>query len=367
MEGEGETERPADADGRTVLVTGGLGFIGSHFVRHLLRSEPPTRVVNLDAGTYAANPENLRAVRDDPELAERYREVEGDVADGETVDAVFGEHAPDVVVNFAAESHVDRSIVDAAPFVRTNVDGVRVLLEAARRHGMPRFCQVSTDEVYGDVAGEPTATSEEAPFRPSSPYAASKAAAEHLCGAYRRTHGVPVVIARPSNNYGPNQHPEKLIPLALYRLLAGEEVPVYGDGRQERDWIHVEDCVRGIRAVLRHGRPGRAYNLSTGLRRTNRKLLTTLCRIVAGGTGRDADALAARLVQVEDRPGHDRRYAPDPERAERELGWQATIPFQEGLRRTVRWYREHPGWVEGAADEEFAAHVRRVYREGWDA
>lgn len=355
------TEAERGRDG-AVVVTGGCGFIGSHFVRLLLREEPRVTVVNVDRLTYAASPENVGEAAADP----RYRLVRADIADREAMDRVFEEAEPDLVVNFAAESHVDRSVLDAGPFVESNVRGVQVLLDLCLAHDVGRFVQISTDEVYGDVPEEAGETDEDAPLRPSSPYAATKAAADHLCASYRRTHGFPVLTVRPSNNYGPNQYPEKLIPLALRKLREGEPVPLYGDGEQKRDWLYVEDSTRGILRAVREGRPDATYNFSTGERRMNREVVDLLCELVAGETSGDPEDLRGLVERVRDRPGHDRRYAPDARRARRELGWRPEVGFREGMRRTVRWYLENEGWVRRTLDEDFREYEARVYERSWE-
>lgn len=346
----------------TLLVTGGLGFIGSHFVRLVLREWPGVRVVNLDKMTYAGNPENLAEVADHP----AYVFVKGDIADRATVESVFSEHRPRIVVNFAAESHVDRSILDARPFLATNVAGVQMLLEGSRSQPVERFVQISTDEVYGDIPPGAPPADEDAPLRPSSPYSASKAAADLLCLAYARTYGVPIVIVRPSNNFGPNQFPEKLIPLMIRNALAGETLPVYGEGEQMRDWIYVEDAARGIARVVREGCVGAVYNVSTGEERPNIEVVRRLCQIIAEQAGRDPAETASGLRFVPDRPGHDRRYATVPRRIREELGWRPSVPFEEGLVRTVRWYLSHPGWVERVVSGEYLTYYQAVYDRRWE-
>jgi len=344
---------------RTILVTGGCGFIGSHFVRHLLR-ERPWNVVNLDKLTYAGDLGRLSDVAAEP----RYRFVQADIADAAAVQEIVHEVAPWAIVNFAAESHVDRSILDPAPFLRSNVQGVHVLLEAARHCGVARFLQVSTDEVYGDAEGLPPRT-EEDPLCPSSPYAASKAAADLLCLAYWRTYGTPVLIARSSNNYGPYQHPEKLIPLTIRNLLRGEPVPVYGDGTQRRDWLFVEDNCRALLAVLEAGKPGKVYNIATGVQISNVELVRRICLEVATRLGQDPGELLVRVQHVRDRPGHDRAYAVSIERATTELGWKATVDLEDGLRRTVGWFLANREWLERAADESYRLYYEAVYLRGW--
>ncbi|MFN3484532.1 MAG: dTDP-glucose 4,6-dehydratase [Planctomycetota bacterium] len=332
-----------------LLVTGGCGFIGSNFIRFVLAERPDVRVVNLDALTYAAHPGNLEGVDRDP----RYRFVHGSIVDEDRVDRLMGEGV-DAVVHFAAESHVDRSLYGPVEFVRTNVQGTLTLLETARRHGVGRFVQVSTDEVYGSLPAQGRFT-EETPLHPNNPYAATKAAADLMAGAYAHTFGLPVVVTRSSNNYGPRQHPEKLIPLCIANAMEDRELPVYGDGLQVRDWLYVEDHCRGILAALERGRPGEVYNFGGGDERTNLEVVRAILRRVG-----KPDSLI-RLVQ--DRPGHDRRYAIDFSKARRELGWSPQVPFEEGLARTVAWYRENSGWMARARDEEY----RRFYEKHYGA
>ena len=325
------------------LVTGGAGFIGSNFVRHLLAERLEARVVNLDKLTYAGNPANVADVAADM----RYDFVHGDICDAELVDDVMKDI--DVVFNFAAESHVDRSIEADTPFVRTNVTGTAVLLSAALRHGVRRFVQISTDEVYGELpwrdpeappppgSGPVPRFTEATPLTPRSPYSATKAAADHLVHAYHATHGLDTVITRCSNNYGPYQHPEKLIPLMITRALADQPLPVYGDGLNVRDWIHVEDHCAGVLAAAEKGRAGRVYNLGGDAERTNLSVVRTLLGIL----GKPESLVGF----VEDRTGHDRRYAIDFSRASSELGWRPERDFVDGLADTVQWYLENEGWV----------------------
>jgi dTDP-glucose 4,6-dehydratase len=344
---------------RTLLVTGGCGFIGSHFVRMALGTGA-WRVVNLDKLTYAGNLENVTDVLESP----HHRFVRGDIADRQGVRTLLAEERPWAVVNFAAESHVDRSILDPTPFLQTNVLGTQVLLEAAREARVERFVQVSTDEVYGDAEGKDP-FHESSPLTPSSPYAASKAAADLLCLAYARTYGVPVLIVRSSNNYGPYQFPEKLIPLLIRNALAGEVLPVYGDGLQRRDWLYVEDNCRAILRVLEAGRVGAIYNVGTGQERTNLEVVRTLCRILGEEAGLDPTEILRRVRHVADRPGHDRRYAMQTDRVRRELGWSPQVPFEEGLRRTIRWYLRHPDWVARVTTGEYLQYYEAVYLRRW--
>jgi dTDP-glucose 4,6-dehydratase len=331
----------------TVLVTGGCGFIGSNFIRTLLDGDPDVTVINFDALTYAGNPANLEDVAGSP----RYRFVRGDITDPAAVRrAVRG--GVGAVVNFAAESHVDRSIDDASPFLRTNVLGTQVLLDAVRDLGVPRYLQVSTDEVYGSL-GPTGSFTEESPLAPNSPYAASKASADLLVRSYHHTFGVHAVITRCSNNYGPYQFPEKLIPLFISNLLDGEPVPVYGDGQQVRDWVHVTDHCRALERVLRDGRPGEVYNIGGRCERTNLDLTHALLRI----TGRPASLIR----YVKDRPGHDRRYAIDCTKIERELRWRPWVPFDDGLRDAVAWYRQHQAWVRDVRSGDYRRYYAKHY------
>ncbi len=348
---------------RTVLVTGGAGFVGSGFVALALSSRPDWRVVVLDALTYAGNLENLEGL--DARFADRYRFVRGDVADGAAVGRLFAEEAPSAVVHFAAESHVDRSLLGPLDFVRTNVLGTATLLEAARGAWAPgggRFLQVSTDEVYGAL-GETGRFTEETPLAPSSPYSASKAAADQLVLAYHRTFGLDTVVTRCCNNYGPRQFPEKLIPFLIARFVDGQTLPVYGKGENVRDWIHVDDHSRGVLLALEGGRAGQVYNLGARCERRNLDLVRGLARELASAAGGDPDRALSRVVFVKDRPGHDWRYALDPSKAERELGFRPEVPFDAGLRATVRWYLDHEPWWRRVQTGEYREFVRRTYED----
>ncbi|MFC9095104.1 dTDP-glucose 4,6-dehydratase [Streptomyces sp. NPDC057072] len=313
-----------------ILVTGGAGFIGSEFVRRWLNSEPTAHVTVLDKLTYSGVEENLAFVARHP----GYRFVRGDVCDPDVVDQVTA--GQDAVVHFAAESHVDRSITGAGPFVHTNVVGTQVLLDAALRHRVGRFLQVSTDEVYGSISEG--SWTEEWPLAPSSPYSASKAAADLLVLACHRTHGMDVVVTRCTNNYGPHQFPEKVVPLFITNLLDGKNVPLYGDGRHIRDWLHVSDHCQGIELVLRGGRSGEVYNIGGGTEVSNHKLTGLLLDAV----GADWD----RVTYVADRKGHDLRYSLDDSKIREQLGYAPRFPFAEGLAATVAWYRDNRSWWE---------------------
>ncbi|HJW74363.1 MAG TPA: dTDP-glucose 4,6-dehydratase [Thermoleophilia bacterium] len=328
-----------------IVVTGGAGFIGSHFIRLVLREHPDDEVVNLDKLTYAGNLDNLR----DVEGNERYTFVKGDICDAEVVDAVT--RGADALVNFAAETHVDRSITGADDFIRTDVLGTHVLLEAAREHELARYVQVSTDEVYGSI--DDGAFTEDDPLRPSSPYSAGKAAADMLVTAAATTFGLPVLITRSSNNFGPNQYPEKLIPLFVTNALEDRPLPVYGDGLQMRDWIHVEDNCRAIDLVLRRGPAGEIYNVGAGNERSNLDLTRRVLRLL----GKDDDLIRF----VDDRPGHDRRYALDCEKLHA-LGWEPRLPFDDGLAATVDWYRENSWWWHPIKSGQWKEYYAAQYR-----
>jgi dTDP-glucose 4,6-dehydratase len=334
-----------------VLVTGGAGFIGSNYVR-LLIAEGDDRVVNLDLLTYAGNLENLAGLEDHP----RYRFIKGDIGDLASVTALLAEERIDAVVNFAAESHVDRSIDAPFEFLDTNARGTLALLQAARVRGVARFVQVSTDEVYGSLAPDAAAFTETSPIAPNSPYAASKAAADFLCRAYHHTFGLPVVITRCSNNYGPYQFPEKLIPLMLANALEDKPLPVYGDGQNVRDWLYVEDHCRAIDLVLRRGTPGEVYNI--GGRNEWRNL--DLVRQLLATLGKPESL----ITFVPDRLGHDRRYAMDASRIERELGWTPAHDFPRGLRRTVDWYLANRPWWEKIRSGVYRDYYARLYGDG---
>jgi dTDP-glucose 4,6-dehydratase len=319
---------------KRILVTGCCGFIGANFVRYELEVDTAIEITNLDALTYAGNPDNLTGIEADP----RYRFVHGDIADRPLVMKLLAKEKFDALVNFAAESHVDRSINDATPFLRTNVQGTQYLLDAARSAGVTRYVQVSTDEVYGTLEIDAPAFSETTPLAPNSPYAASKASADLLVRAAYHTFGLNTVITRCSNNYGPYQFPEKLIPLFITNAMAEIPLPVYGDGRQVRDWIHVLDHCCGIDAAMRRGRPGEVYNFGGKSERYNIDVTRTILALCG-----KPESL---IRHVTDRLGHDRRYAINCTKAETELGWRPTVTFEKGLAETVRWYQTHATWIE---------------------
>jgi dTDP-glucose 4,6-dehydratase len=330
-----------------IFVTGGAGFIGSAFLRLLIK-ETPHRVVNLDKLTYAGNLENLTAV----EHNERYRFVQGDICNREVVESVIREERPDAIVHFAAESHVDRSILSPEPVIRTNVFGTFTLLEAARKFGLERFLHVSTDEVYGSLE-PPREAAEDDALNASSPYSASKASSDLLARSYFVTYRVPVVVTRASNNYGPYQFPEKLIPLMIANAIEGRPLPVYGDGMQVRDWLYVEDHCRAILMVLTKGRIGEIYNIGGNCSLPNMEVV----RRVLALTGQRETL----IEYVTDRPGHDRRYALSSEKLMRETGWQPKMDFQLGLVSTIEWYRAHTEWIARVRSGEYRAYYERNY------
>jgi len=349
---------------RSILVTGGAGFIGTNFIRYLLETVGyDGRIVNLDALTYAGNAENLADLENGPASA-HYTLVRGDICDRPLVERVFRDHGIDTVVHFAAESHVDRSILGPEAFVRTNVMGTYTLLDVARQtwkdaEGM-LFHHVSTDEVYGSL-GPQGAFVETTPYDPRSPYSASKAASDHLARAYHHTYGLPLTVSNCSNNYGPYQFPEKLIPLMILNMQEGKSLPVYGDGRNVRDWLYVGDHVAAIWTILRKAEAGRSYNVGGDSQWENIRLLEELIDIVARRTGKSAQAIRATITHVRDRPGHDRRYAIDCSALKRDLGWTQTVPLDEGLQKTVAWYLDNEAWVARVRTGEHARWIERNY------
>jgi len=354
---------------RKILITGGAGFIGSNFIHYLQRVEPDAFIVNLDALTYAANLENLRNLP----APNRYLFIEGDICKRELVDRVLHEQKIDTIVHFAAESHVDRSIHGPAKFVQTNIVGTFTLLDAAREAWLKnktvpveqtRFHHVSTDEVYGSLNPGEAAFSETRPYAPHSPYAASKASSDHLVRAYFHTYGLPVTITNCSNNYGPHQFPEKLIPLIILNALNGRPLPIYGDGMQVRDWLNVEDHCEAIWQVIRRGRPGETYNVGGNNQPTNIQVVKEICAILDDLVPDSSYAPHDRLCRsVADRPGHDRRYAMNIEKIALELGWHPKEDLHSGLRKTVQWYLNNPEWVKTIAGRpEYQAWLEKNYQ-----
>jgi dTDP-glucose 4,6-dehydratase len=351
----------------TILVTGGAGFIGSNFVLDWLAQSDET-VVNLDALTYAGNLENLASLNGNA----RHVFVKGDICDRALVDATLARHKPRAIVHFAAESHVDRSIHGPGAFMRTNIDGTFTLLEAARAlwstlegdaKGAFRFHHVSTDEVYGSLAPTDPAFAETKGFEPNSPYSASKAASDHLVRAWHHTYGLPVVTTNCSNNYGPYHFPEKLIPLMIVNALAGKALPIYGDGQNVRDWLYVRDHASAIRAVLAGGRLGETYNIGGWNEKTNLEIVHTICALLDELKPDAAGSYKRLITYVKDRPGHDRRYAIDARKVERELGWRPAETFDTGIRKTVQWYLDHADWVANVQSGGYRDWVAKNYGE----
>jgi dTDP-glucose 4,6-dehydratase len=349
----------------TILVTGGAGFIGSNFILQRLRQDSGS-IVNLDKLTYAGNLQNLEAI--EPDL--RYEFVHGDIADRAVIRGVLERRRPRAIVHFAAESHVDRSIRGPEDFIRTNVDGTFALLEEVRAYWQKlegaektsfRFLHVSTDEVYGSLGEEDPAFSERTQYAPNSPYAASKAASDHLVRAYHHTYGLPTLTTNCSNNYGRFQFPEKLIPLVILNAHAGKALPVYGDGKNVRDWLYVEDHCEAIATVLDRGKVGETYNIGGWNEKRNIDIVETICDIVDELAGRGETSRRSLITFVKDRPGHDRRYAMDATKIERELGWKPKETFESGIRKTVRWYLEHEEWVRAVTSGRYRQWIETHY------
>lgn len=335
----------------TILITGGAGFIGTNFVYYQLQHHPEDQVVCLDALTYAGNLENLTEALKNP----RFRFVKGDIADREAVNALFEEEKPDIVVNFAAESHVDRSITQPELFLRTNIMGTQVLMDACRKYGVQRYHQVSTDEVYGDLPLDRPDLffTEETPIHTSSPYSSSKAGADLLVLAYHRTYGLPVTISRCSNNYGPYHFPEKLIPLMIANALADKPLPVYGEGLNVRDWLYVEDHCRAIDLIVRKGRVGEVYNVGGHNEMRNIDIVKLICK--------EFGKPESLITHVTDRKGHDMRYAINPTKIYNELGWLPETKFADGIKKTIRWYLENREWWENIINGEYQNYYERMY------
>ena len=335
----------------TIIVTGGAGFIGSNFVFHMLQAHPDYRIVCLDKLTYAGNLSTLEPVLQQ----DNFRFVKADICDRQAVDKLFQEEKPDIVVNFAAESHVDRSIENPGIFLETNIMGTAVLMDACRKYGIQRYHQVSTDEVYGDLPLDRPDLffTEETPLHTSSPYSSSKASADLLVMAYYRTYGLPVTISRCSNNYGPYHFPEKLIPLMIANALADKPLPVYGNGENVRDWLYVEDHCRAIDLIIHNGKVGEVYNVGGH----NEKRNIDIVRIICQELGKPESL----IVHVEDRKGHDRRYAIDPVKIHRELGWLPETKFEDGIKKTIKWYLEHKKWWQDIINGEYQEYYAKMY------
>jgi dTDP-glucose 4,6-dehydratase len=334
-----------------IFVTGGAGFIGSNFIFYMLKQHPEDRVVCLDKLTYAGNLSTLEPIMDAP----NFRFVRVDICDREAIDGLFAEEHPDVVVNFAAESHVDRSIEDPGIFLRTNILGTATLMDACRKYGVQRYHQVSTDEVYGDLPLDRPDLffTEETPIHTSSPYSASKASADLLVLAYHRTYGLPVTISRCSNNYGPYHFPEKLIPLMIANALNDKPLPVYGEGKNVRDWLYVEDHCKAIDLILRKGRVGEVYNVGGHNEKQNIEIVKLICKALG-----KPESL---ITYVTDRKGHDMRYAIDPTKIHNELGWLPETKFEDGIQKTIQWYLEHRDWWENIINGEYQNYYERMY------
>lgn len=335
----------------TIIVTGGAGFIGSNFVFHMLQAHPDYRIVCLDKLTYAGNLSTLEPVLQQ----DNFRFVKADICDRQAVDKLFQEEKPDIVVNFAAESHVDRSIENPGIFLETNIMGTAVLMDACRKYGIQRYHQVSTDEVYGDLPLDRPDLffTEETPLHTSSPYSSSKASADLLVMAYYRTYGLPVTISRCSNNYGPYHFPEKLIPLMIANALADKPLPVYGNGENVRDWLYVEDHCRAVDLIIHAGKVGEVYNVGGH----NEKRNIDIVRIICQELGKPESL----IVHVEDRKGHDRRYAIDPAKIHRELGWLPESKFEDGIKKTIKWYLEHKKWWQDIINGEYQEYYAKMY------
>jgi dTDP-glucose 4,6-dehydratase len=350
----------------SILVSGGAGFIGSNFVLNWIEEEVD-RVINLDKLTYAGNVGNLNTLQGDP----RHIFVRGDIGDSQSVDALLSEHRPRAVVNFAAETHVDRSIHGPREFIQTNIVGTFNLLESVRGYYASmdksdkkhfRFLHVSTDEVYGTLSPDDPPFSETNSYEPNSPYSASKAASDHLVRAYHHTYGLPVLTTNCSNNYGPYHFPEKLIPLVIHNALTGKPLPIYGDGRQVRDWLYVKDHCSAIRCVLEAGRIGETYNIGGWNEKTNLEVVHTICDLLDELSPRqDRKSYKDQITFVKDRPGHDRRYAIDASKIERELGWKPAETFETGIRKTVQWYLENHDWVQNVTSGAYRDWVDKQY------
>jgi len=343
-----ETTECAEKYEMKVLITGGCGFIGSNFVKYFTRKHPKYEILNVDKLTYAGNLENLKEIR----RKKMYHFAKADISRPTRMSRIFKKFKPDAVINFAAETHVDRSIIAPSPFIRTNFVGVGILLNLALKHGIQKFMHISTDEVYGSITrGKFRETS---PLNPSSPYAASKAAADGLVLAYHKTYTLPVLIARSSNNYGPYQFPEKYIPLVIHNALGNKQIPLYGDGMNVRDWLYVEDNCAALDVVFRKGTPGEVYNIGSGCEFTNSAVIKRVFKILK----KDASLIS----YVKDRPGHDRRYSLNTSKIKR-LGWRPRTPFDRGIKKTIQWYRQNKQWLKNTQTGEYRRFYRKYYAQ----
>jgi len=333
-----------------LLVTGGAGFIGSNFIHYWLKKYPEDQIVNLDSLTYAGNLENLKDIEDN----KNYQFAKIDICDYETVNDLVSDNV-DLIVNFAAESHVDRSVMSSKDFIRTNVEGTMTLLDAAKNNGGVRFHHVSTDEVFGDLSLDGAAFTEKTPYNPRNPYSASKAASDHLVRAYYHTHGLPITISNCSNNYGPYQFPEKIIPLFITNLMENKKLPVYGEGKNIRDWIFVDDHNRGVDVIIKKGKIGQTYCLGGDSEITNIELTKKILKLM--------DKSEEMIEYVKNRPGHDLRYAMDFSKAKNELGWQPEVDFDQGLKQTIDWYKENQEWWKNVKSGDYKEYYKKQYQE----
>lgn len=343
-----------------IIITGGAGFIGSNFLNMVVPAKPEHTFINIDKLTYAANLSNLRSI----EILDNYKFEKADITEANSLDAIFSKYNPDVVIHFAAESHVDRSILGPAEFIQTNIIGTFNLLEVCRKHwhgsANKLFHHVSTDEVYGSLGNKGKFT-ETTPYDPRSPYSASKASSDHLVRAYYHTYNLPVKITNCSNNYGPYQFPEKLIPLMIANALEGKPLPVYGDGSNIRDWLYVDDHNRALWAVIERGGVGETYNIGGNSEKTNLQMVTMICEILGQELDQDPEKLKKLITFVKDRPGHDYRYAMDPTKLQEELGWQPQETLASGLRKTIRWYLENQNWLKSVKSGDYQNWIQENY------
>lgn len=342
----------------SLLITGGAGFIGSNFIKYMLKKYQDIEITNLDKLTYAGNLENLNEIEND----RRYSFIKGDISNSELINSLFSRKSFNIIVNFAAESHVDRSMINASPFIKTNVIGTLVLLEVARENKIDRFIQISTDEVYGSTPDKKK-FSEENPLNPSSPYSASKASADLICSSYYKSYNVPVIITRSSNNYGPYQFPEKLIPLVIKNAIEGDELPIYGNGLNIRDWLYVEDNCEAIDIIIQNGDIGEIYNIGGNSEKTNINVVQLICKILADETDRSEKNLKKLITFIKDPRGeaHDFRYALNCKKIKKSLGWETKTNFSEGLRKTIKWYLSNTNWIKSVTTGEYREYYNNIY------